>query len=280
MSKIYKLKNYSFSKKFKNFVEKSYIKQFDRNVFNMKKRLEYFHNAYSGSRCFIMGNGPSLNKMELKLLENEFVWGTNRCYLLFDRITWRPKFYIAVDKRVVPDNAEEINNLSCELSDTLFFFPLIFRQQLILNSNNNVFWYNEINNHVNNLPYSMFSLDPSEYVYSVCTVTVAALQLAVYLGFNPIFMIGCDTSYTVPNTVHYENGDPNLLISTTADPNHFDPNYFGIGKKWHEPNVNNMIFHYEQARKFCDDQNVQIINATIGGNLEVIPRVNYLELFN
>jgi hypothetical protein len=125
----------------------------------------------------------------------------------------------------------------------------------------------------------MFSTNPSDFVYVVNTVTVAMLQLAVYLGFNPIYLIGCDTSYSVTNMVQYENGDSDLLISTDADPNHFDSSYFGKGKKWHEPHVERMIFHYEQAKRVCYEKGVKIFNATIGGNLEVFPRVNYSELF-
>ena len=59
-----------------------------------------------------MGNGPSLNKMDLSLFKSEYVWASNRAYLLFDRIKWRPSYYVAVDKRVIPDNYEEINSIT------------------------------------------------------------------------------------------------------------------------------------------------------------------------
>jgi hypothetical protein len=245
----------------------------------MRQRLKSLQGVYTGQRCFIMGNGPSLNMMNLGLFGNDVVWGSNRCYLLFDRIQWRPKFYVAVDNRVVPDNANEINELSQNMKDTLFFFPLEFRNNLTINSAPNVYWYDEIILSENNLPYSMFSTNPSDFVYSVRTVSIAMLQLAVYLGFNPIYLIGCDTSYSVPKTVKYEDGNSYLLISTDSDPNHFDSSYFGNGKKWHEPNVDLMIFNYEQAKKVCDELGVEVFNATVGGNLEVFPRVNYRELF-
>lgn len=251
----------------------------DSSIRQKNKRLLQFHNLFSGNRCFIMGNGPSLNLMDLSLLDNEYVWGSNRCYLLFDRIMWRPSFYVAVDTRVVPDNANEINALVKSLNETLFFFPEMFRYNKIINSKENVYWYHEIQLQEDNLPYGMFSIDPSKFVYSVRSVTIAMLQLAVYLGFNPIYLIGCDTSYIIPKTVIFENGNQKLLISTQEDPNHFDSAYFGEGKKWHDPNVEAMIFHYTQAKKVCDELNIKIYNATVGGNLEVFPRVNYLDLF-
>lgn len=252
---------------------------FDKNVRNFEKRLSTFDGIYKGNRCIIMGNGPSLNKMDLEIFKNEFVWGTNRCYLLFDRISWRPKFYTAVDTRVVPDNADEINALSEKLKESNFFFPVHFRYEGILRSNKNVYWYNEVPLTVNKLPYSMFSTNILNNASSVYTVTVAALQLAVFLGFNPIYLIGCDTSYSVPETVKIDSSNPDWLTSTTNDPNHFSGDYFGEGKKWHEPHVDRMIFHYKQAKLVCDEIGVSIVNATVGGNLEVFPRINYLDLF-
>lgn len=40
-----------------------------------------------------------------------------------------------------------------------------------------------------------------------------------------------------------------------------------------------MIRHYMYAKQVCDRLGVQIYNATVGGNLEVFPRVNYLDIF-
>jgi len=235
---------------------------------------------YAGQRCFIMGTGPSLNRMDLGLFEEEHVWGVNKCYLLFDRIRWRPSFWVAVDKRVVPDISREMNSLTRSLPETTFFFPVKFREEWLLQSRSNVYWYSEIELEESTPPERMFSTDITKWVSGVRTVTIAALQLAVYLSFNPIYLIGCDTSYDVSRTVRTEAGQPDALVSTqNDDQNHFDRGYFGRGSKWHEPKVDRMIYHYEQARKACDAIGVSVYNATFGGNLEVFPRVDYRELF-
>lgn len=252
----------------------------DKNLRNVSSVMLALKDRYNGERCFIMGTGPSLNRMDLELFKEEYVWAANKSYLLFDRISWRPSFYVAVDKRVVPDISGEINYLKRSLTKTMFFFPARFREQWVLRGGPNVYWYREVSMDETNLPDGMFSRDASEWVSNVRTVTIAALQLAVYLGFNPIYLIGCDTSYSVSSSVRTEGDDPDKLISTKDnDPNHFDPQYFGTGSKWHEPHVDKMLFHYEQARRVCDSLGVNIYNATVGGNLEVFPRVDYTELF-
>ncbi len=275
----YRIKFRNQRDKAKDIILRSFYLSYDKNFRQNYQRLNKFKDTYQNSRCFIMGNGPSLNRMDLSLFQNEYVWGSNLCYLLFDQIKWRPKFFVAVDTRVVPDNANEINKLSSLLPQSFLFFPTFFRYQRIINSSKNIFWFEEKELNESNLPYSMFSLDPSKYLYSVRTVTITALQLAVYFGFNPIYLIGCDTNYKVPNSVIYESNDKYQLISTSDDENHFHVNYFGKGKKWHEPHVDQMIYHYEQAKKVCDDKHVKIFNATLEGKLEVFPRVNYLDLF-
>jgi hypothetical protein len=269
-----------------NLCEDFFLNISDSSVRNRKLRLSNLKNRYYGKRCFIMGNGPSLNKMNLNFLQDEFVWGSNRCYLLYNKINWRHSFYCAVDTRVVPDNAEEINSLISTQIETLFFFPLRFRKQNIIRSAKNVCWYNEFD--IPDLDRNekisicdVFTHDASERVASVTTVTIAALQLAVHLGFNPIYLIGCDTSYKIPSTINYENDDPYLLISTKDDDeNHFDSTYFGKKSKWHSPNPELMIKHYEYAKKYCDSQKIHVINATLGGDLETFPRVDYYSLFD
>ena len=246
----------------------------------MANRLRGLRGTFSGERCFVMGNGPSLNNMDLELLKDEYVWCSNKVYLLFDRISWRPSFYLAVDRRVVPDISPKIEMLTSELPHTMFFLPSLFRENGNLMSVDNIYWYRETKWNLTNIPDSTFTRDASKWVATVNTVTIAAIQLAVHLGFNPIYLIGCDTSYTVPPTVVLEKNDWRKLVSTADDdPNHFDPTYFGKGSKWHDPQVDRMIYHYEQSKIVLESLGVNVFNATVGGNLEVFPRVAYETLF-
>jgi hypothetical protein len=245
------------------------------------KRIQELKGKFSGQRCFIMGNGPSLNKTKLDLLQNECVWGFNKVYLLFDRIAWRPKFFIANDQRLTQHISKDIDNLITELSDSIFFFPLKFSSKLSNKNNENVYWYREFPfNSLISARSNFFSRDPSKLIVNTATVTIAGLQLAAYLGFNPIYLIGCDTTYLIPTTVKYENENPIFLSSTADDdPNHFSPKYLGTGVKWSAPNIPLMIKQYEYSKRALDESNVKVYNATVGGELEVFPRDNFESLF-
>lgn len=228
-----------------------------------------------------MGNGPSLNRTPLHFLEAEVVWGVNRCYLLYDRIHWRPRFFVAVDTRVVPDNASEINLHVAENPKVIHFFPRHFRIQGDLESARNVYWYNEVFPHPGSInPEEYFSLSAESFVSGVFTVTIAAAQLAVWMGFNPIYLIGCDTDYQIPASVKYEARNENLLLSTADDDtNHFSPDYFGDGKKYHQPYPEKMTVGYQHMKAVCDSAGIDVYNATVGGKLEVFPRVDFEALF-
>ncbi len=255
------------------------------------QHLRGYHNTYVGKRCFIMGNGPSLNKTPLEKLEDEYVWGLNRCHLLFDRISWQPKFITAVDNVVIPDIADEIQDVIATHPDIAFFFPEEFYRKEVLKPNANVLWFRQRPMEPSKDVLGFFSYNAGCYLRVPHTVSITALQLAVYMGFNPIYLIGCDTSYTIPEDVDTKGTtfDPAsgekiegyvMTSKTNNDPNHFTPEYFGSGSKWHHPNVNGMLFGYQMAKKYCNSRGVDVFNATIGGELEVFPRIEFSTIFD
>ncbi len=71
-----------------------------------------YHNRYKDFRCVVIGNGPSLNKMNLGLLKDEFTFGLNRIYLLFDQIGFETSFLVSVNGLVIKQFASEISKAS------------------------------------------------------------------------------------------------------------------------------------------------------------------------
>ena len=241
--------------------------------------LRALKGRYAGNRVFVIGNGPSLTKMNLSLLATEYTFAANRFYLMYDRIEWVPTFYTALDWRVVPDNFLEINGLSGSVS----FYDK--RYQGLLVNKPDVYWYSH---HVSDqrLTEARFSFDIAEGVVGAGSVVGSAIQIAYFLGFDPIYLIGCDLGYSVAETVRQEGQDVfgtgvrQLLTSTkNDDPNHFDPRYFGSGRRWHDPNVKRMVEGHQQCYDAIAGAGGRIYNATEGGSLEVYPRVRFDTLF-
>jgi hypothetical protein len=121
-----------------------------------------------------------------------------------------------------------------------------------------------------------FTEDISKNVYSGQTVTYHAIQFAYYMGFNPIYLVGVDFHYIKPKTI-IESGK--TWHSTGDDPNHFNKNYFGAGKTFHDPQLDRVKKNYEFANQFLQNKNIKIYDATIGGKLDVFPKIEYQSLF-
>ena len=239
------------------------------------KKLASLCNLFKDQRIFIMGNGPSLNEIDLELIKNDHIFCLNRISLLLDRVSWTPEFYAAFDLTVVPDNLDEFNGL-----DIPYKFFATKHKGAILEKDQH-YWY-----HDNSKPGNL----EDRFDFSAAikgfggggTVTTLAIQLAYYMGFDPIILIGCDASYTVPKTVEQSGPDKfndgtKLFLQSTRDDdqNHFDPRYFGKGKKWHNPNVAEMHRGFENCYKALKKRSRTMVNATRGGALECVPRCNY-----
>ena len=102
------------------------------------------------------------------------------------------------------------------------------------------------------------------------------LQLAYHMGFRDVYLLGFDHSYVVPADARL---DGNRIETTSTDPNHFHPDYFGKGLRWHQPRVDRMEIAYIRARQHFEYADRTVWNATVGGQLEVFPRVAYDALF-
>ena len=106
------------------------------------------------------------------------------------------------------------------------------------------------------------------------SVTFACIQLAYFMGFTEVILIGKDHSYNVAGTPH---------ISVSADgteDNHFIKGYYKKGMKWDIPNHIGEEYSYTCARKAFEADGRIILDATIDGNLKVFEKVDYYSLFN
>ena len=238
-------------------------------------RWRTIENLYKGQRAFLIGNGPSLNRTPLHLLKNEFTLCFNRFDLMFERLGWRPTMYMCVDDRVAEDIASRINEIIPLVK--FAFFPdihskgLDFRQ--FIEDAHNVFWlslkYEKSGVFHNDLPNCNKG----------GTVTFSGLQVLAFMGFSPIYLVGVDMDYKDHATA-VKHDQENWTATQNDDPNHFDPRYFGAGAKYHHPQLEHLLPWLQHAKENLDRKEVKVLNAGIGGSLEIFPRVDFRSLFD
>ena len=236
--------------------------------------LRNYHDKYEGERCFIIGNGPSLNKHDLSKLNGEFTIGVNSIFLKTELEGFRPTFYVVEDGHVLDDNLEAISDYDVEHK-----FILAHYKDKLKASQNIVWLPADLGFYRGAHPFGgvpRFSRDISDVVYAGQSVTHINMQLAYYMGFSEVYLIGMDFHYEKPESVITKGL---TWISTEDDPNHFDPRYFGAGKKWHDPQLDKVALNYTHARKVYERAGRKLQNATHGGKLEIFDRVDYDSLF-
>ncbi len=229
-----------------------------------QQRLRQLRDSCQGKRCFVIGNGPSLSQTDLTRLAGEITIGCNNLFLMFDRMGFRPTFYTVEDTLVAQDRADEIRGIT----GVTKVFPRDVARWL--RSDDATVYVNFARSYPG---FPRFSGNLNQVAYWGGTVTLFNLQLAYYIGCREVYLIGIDHNYTIPADL-----DPTVdgvIVSQGADVNHFDPNYFGQGYRYHNPRVERMENAYVAAREFAAAHGMKIYNATIGGKLEVFPRVDY-----
>ena len=222
--------------------------------------MQKYRDLYHGQRCFIIGNGPSLRNMDLSQLRSEVTFGLNRIYLLFDKIGFHTSFYVTVNKLVIQQCADDIlakvsspKFISYDARHWIKFVPDL------------MFLYCREG--------PQFYTDITRGVWQGATVTYIAMQLAYYMGFQQVILIGVDHTYQ-------GNGKPNeTVVSQGDDPNHFDPGYFGKGFRWQLPDLETSEIAYKMAKSQFERSGREIVDATVNGKLSVFRKVEYTTLF-
>lgn len=223
--------------------------------------FERTKDLYAGRRGFVIGNGPSLRLEDLEALKGEVTIASNKIYLAFKEVSWRPTFYSVADPLLWSKIKNEINRfLLTAVTPSYFALPssgLICYQFKRLSSSRKNFL---------EFPEQSFSDDLRVGAYSGYTVTFENLQFAVHLGLDPIYLIGCDHYYEGENKVQ-----PAVPISSSGE-NHFIKGYRQPGEMVNPAPIDIMTESYQVARSYAEKYGRKIFNATRGGHLEVFAR--------
>lgn len=221
-------------------------------------RLEKFHNIHSGEDCFLIGNGPSLNKMDLSLLNDYYTIGLNKIFLLFDKTNLKIDYHVCVNKYVIDQCTNDFLRMQCPS-----FISYKYRNEL-LTGNDNIYFVGDIHS-----KWKFFE-DITTGISQGSTVTYAAMQIAYYLGFKRIFLIGVDHNFVAKGTPH------KVETLKGDDNNHFDPEYFK-GMKWQLPDLEGSEKAYKFAKKHFENNYRMIFDATIDGKLNIFPKIQFDE---
>lgn len=219
------------------------------------------------SRCFVLGNGPSLKDAPFDRLKGEVTFATNRIALLYDQTDWRPSYFVLTSHSTYqgPWLEDAIKTIAAGVPS--FIWIRLF-DILPFHEYDNICWIDCHNDGVAPLevPDEWWSNDIAKGVTKFGGSATPMAQIASYMKFDPIYFIGMDGNWR-----HWKDG---------KDPNHFYDDY-GIGShasdfriSWW--NIASQLSHEFIARN-CPRR---VFNATPNSKIDAYPRVDLEEVLD
>lgn len=227
------------------------------------KRTSSFKNLHLGESCFIIGNGPSLKVSDLESINNFKSFASNGIFKIFSETKWRPDYYGVCDKLYYEENKKSIlKNIK-----SFSFYPFDINAH---EGDRDFFYLRQHKFQISKPP--IFSSRADLMLFDGSTVTYMLIQLAIFMGFKKIYLLGIDFSYS--KTV-------NMRGEVKIDKSIKD--YFSGDKSENNsvtPNLEQSYLSYKAALKFCKKKDVQIINLSRKTNLDLFQISNFDSIIN
>lgn len=194
-------------------------------------------DRHRGQVGLVICNGPSLRKIPNSFLNKYPSIGTNGIFML----PFQPTYYVAINELTIRH----------------------FYTSIKIGVEGQKFIKNGYAKELNALPLisdfqdnSIFSKRPDYWIYEGGTVTHVALQLAYFMGFQTVLLVGLDHKYD------YKGAPNQAVVAQEEDVNHFTKNYFPPGTTWNLPDLQQSEISYAEAKKVFEEDNRSIINLT------------------
>lgn len=209
--------------------------------------------------AFLIGNGPSVRIEDLDQLVARCSFCCNRFYLAYDQMEFRPTFTLSGDRQVVDDFGTEI----VDNSESAVIFTTESNPEI-----RNSLWLPSVSNGSR----LMFGRNRLARITPGGGTLIAALQIGYFLGVRKFVLYGVDHNFNFKK----EEDAEDVFRSASGDDNHFIKNYRS-GKSWCPPAMQLIEDSFRYADQFLRKEGGFVVNATRGGKLEVLERVEFEE---
>jgi hypothetical protein len=261
------------------FSEVAYRLQKRRLLRRLASNAELAGKHQHERRCFVIGNGPSLNTQDLSRLSNEFTIVANS-FFQHERVDQiQPDYCCVGDPDFIADTPNAIawlRQLEGKLPATTLFFrpwaPEVFRRH-------NLFMHHKVHylDSVAKVPHaSQVHIDltrPLNVGYT--TGSQFSIPLALFLGFREVYLIGFDANWLAD----IQKGRLHFYATNPQFP-HFDHTVTEGHSMEEQLRTMHLEFRSHRfLRNVAERRGQHIRNATNGGWLDMYERTEYQRLF-
>lgn len=247
----------------------------------MLAKNSVFKNKHAGKRCFILGTGSSVGIMDLTVLANEITIGMNEFHLHPDFAKIRPSYMVfsgfgihnvPMEKQLswYPSYGQTIKGISTPFIN-IVDYPMIDSRGLL--SENDVHYFH-VGHSFTELPKK--GIDLTKSIFASQSVGALSIQIALYMGFSEIYLVGFDHDWLLRmfdhKPTHFYKHDNSILYKNVNEVS-------GISVSYEAGSLVTLFGNYSSLKEHAHKGGTHIFNATVGGMLDVFPRVSFESLF-
>ena len=246
---------------------------------------ECLKDSKKGRRCFILGNGPSINNLDFALLANEDVFTVNQlarrddyCLLKANYHVWADPIFFEIDinKEENQELIQSFFRVKTAVGSPICFLPIEAEDFVVQIGLSNVIDINYFYGH-KDFDYCNEDIDLTKESYSFGTVVQYAISIALYMGYSEIYLLGCETTgilNVINNFLHRTITDYAYNVSEEEK-----KRMLGMMTKYdmeHEFKSWGIVLHqYKLLGKYCTDREIELINCTPSS---IIDSLAYMDL--
>lgn len=246
------------------------------------KKNEQLRDLFKGQRCFVIGNGPSINRQDLSLLKPEIKIVCNSFFNHEILEEWQPTIYCAGDpasSHSIPASIPYYQDIFRNIDPLFYIFHSSVLEQILNNDEIQIPYAlrDKILGFASHSPLYEVSeqsqIDFTKSVPGIRHTPMLSIMTAMYMGCNPIILIGCDHDYGYKyfrgeyEVEHfYQESNPQVLPS--------DWTYLRISQEMFKTYA-----CYNKLNQIALNQGISIFDATNGGFLDTFKKVDYSSLF-
>lgn len=215
-------------------------------------------DIYEGQRCFILGNGPSLSDIDLSLIENEITFTMNDFYKIKDIHKIHANYHILCDSSAYQDPEEALNKLYDRSNPLGVFIEDRIYGKMKNNTSETsppMYLYRKAPE-IENL--SSVDMDLCGVLPRFFTEIQSAIVIAAYMGFQEIYLLGCDSN-EILNKI-----DSRAMTETNGEHMFFE--YYHIFKC------------YRMLREALSAKGVKLIDLTAGSIINSLEKSTLKEV--
>jgi hypothetical protein len=259
-----------------NFIKKEILSFSKRKILNKNRSIKDIHKD---ERCFILCNGPSVNIQNLLLLKDEIVISVSSGYLHDKYSEIKPRYHVIPNitfgkfthEHAIAWFREMDQHL---LSDILFLgteqYSMVKKSGLLASKNiHYIGMYGDFNDN-----FCIPRIDT--FISGVQSVPILAIMIAMYMGFNKIYLLGTDHDWFIKKNYSYAFA-PTIAVGTDpgVKPNGNMPELLLADEL---PIAAVLWNQYRALHRIAEANNIKIYNASAGGALDEFDLIDFESL--